>query len=90
MQPESPKSRFIKSQFAKPHADLVASGQFQAAVDAALLQMQLGYSATTNQLEAASNHLRMEGAQAFVATFMKLADKATEKPKLPTDNLTAT
>lgn len=87
MQPESPKSRFLKSPLAKAHGELMANPNMQVAMDTALLQMQWTQPPTTTLGDASSIQLRMEGAKIFYDTLMRLADKTPEKPKLPNDNL---
>jgi len=69
----TPRERFLKSAHGKTWQDLADSAQFQAALDAALLQfttVTLDMPATTEQ--AAANEWRRQGAKSVLSTLQNL------------------
>jgi len=84
---KSPKDRFLQSDDARTHADIVVQPWFIRAVDAALLQMMEQKSGTLNGTEAAVFQFQLDGARQFVSVFERLSTK-TERPTPPrTDSL---
>ena len=71
------KDRFLQTMAAKLFAEMAAKPEFQAALDAALLEYS-GYSATAGNFEAAAaQHYRLEGARGFVSVFRRMGIKDT-------------
>jgi len=86
-----PKARFQESQDnISKHRDLIQTKEFQRASDYALLQYaaRLQQETDGNLNAAAAAHLRMTGAQEFLATFRNLGEsvelpgRRTETPNL--------
>lgn len=67
--------------------DTVDSAQFQAAVDAAMLQMLLNHSRPPDMATAASFQWRMDGAKTFLQILMGLTEPTSAPPTWPGDNL---
>lgn len=85
-----PKVRFQESKDnVTKHRDLVASREFERAIDYALLQYQASLAATVTQdfNGMASMGLRLMGAQEFVRTLRMLAESASLPDTKVTDNL---
>jgi hypothetical protein len=84
---ESPKSRFLKSDLAKSHADLASSKPFIAVMDVAMLQFVHESSSASDMATAATAALKLEGARKFALILMNLADKSPDPKPAPRDNL---
>lgn len=89
MTPEIPRIRWIKkkSQLAAAHADLVASDQFQEAVNYAMLQMVLLTGDAPDMASASCRHYMLAGAKKFVEILMTLSDPEKKLPIRDLDNL---
>lgn len=85
-----PKARFIGSADAcRIHRKMMMDGNFQHAIDMALLQYQ-GWLAnkTTDANSAAQNHFKIAGALEFINVFKHLGEVPVAVPqKIDTDNL---
>jgi len=81
----SAKNNFQQSPHAKIWADAIASDWFQSAVQAALLNIDLGTIAAPTMELAAANHYRREGAAKFIESMYALLDKPPEsfRPSMP-------
>lgn len=73
------KGDFKKGTHKSAFHDLSGSAVLHEAIKTALLTMQAGFPTVSDMSVAAANHLRMEGARAFVAVLLNL----TEEPKKP-------
>lgn len=84
---ESPKKRFLKTQFAKTVADITAEPAVMAALDAALLQMSWETGAAKTPEAAAAIHWQLTGAHKLRELFLTIAlvDKPPARPR--SDNL---
>jgi hypothetical protein len=87
----SPKARFQESaDNVSKHRDLIQMKEFQRASDYALLQYaaRLQHDTEGNLNAAAAAHLKMTGAQEFLATFRNLSE-SVELPsrRIETPNL---
>jgi hypothetical protein len=84
---ESPKKRFLKSQFAKTVADITVEPAIIAALDAAILQMSWETGAAKTAEAAAAIHWQLTGAHKLRELFLTIAlvDKPPTRPR--SDNL---
>lgn len=76
----SPKERFQQTLAAKPFAEMAAKPEFQAALDAALLQMSDQMPVSNDQFNAVASHFRLEGARMFARTLIALPAKESAPP----------
>jgi DNA-binding PucR family transcriptional regulator len=74
----SPRESFKASPYAKGWQDRVDSEQFQAAANAAMLEMALLNRNTQELYSSAGAQKKMEGAMAFLDIFMSLTSPAPE------------
>jgi hypothetical protein len=82
-----PRKSFRKSLFSKGFQDIMDSAQFEAAANAALLEMQVGIPTAPDGNAAAANNYRLEGARKVIAILMNLAAPDPEPPKTLPGNL---
>ena len=76
----SPKARFLEDKSAsKGVLEFVSSPNFQAAMDAAMLQLMEELADAKGPEERAANHSKLMGARAFRKKLEAVADKG--KPK---------
>lgn len=85
MTPESPKTRFLKTEDCKVHAE--SCPKMQGWLEIALLELnnKLGFSPTIG--DAAATQYRSEGAREFVRIFLNLSSREELKPRRDPDNL---
>jgi hypothetical protein len=74
-----PRRSFKDSDHGKNWLDVVDSARFQAAVSAALIQMQLTLPHPPDMGTAAAYHFRMEGAKQFLQILMSLTETTPER-----------
>jgi len=79
-----PRETFRGSPFANGWLDRVDSAQFQAAVQATMLEMNIRNSAPPDMASAASYQFRMEGAKQFLSILMNLTlEEPAKRTPLP-------
>lgn len=66
---------------AKSFVEMAAKPEFQAALDATLLQMGDNIAASNDPQSASANHFRLEGARMF-ARILQGMGKKSEAPKV--------
>jgi hypothetical protein len=71
------KDRFLQTMAAKPFAEMAAKPEFQAALDAALLEYATSQSVEGDFTVAAAAHYRLDGARHFVSVFRRMGIKDT-------------
>lgn len=70
----NPKQRFLRQkQYAESFARMAASLEFEAASDAALLQLQENLSLANSVEESSAKNYRLEGAKLFLSTLQNIA-----------------
>jgi hypothetical protein len=77
----NPKSKFVKSEEAKRHRDMVVSDAFHSVLTDALAQMQLNMPLSTNPAMSWDNQNKMEGAKMFISILLNFGEE--EKPITP-------
>lgn len=77
----TPRQNFKDSPFAKGWQSVVDSAQFQAAAQAALLEMTIANRSTPDMATSAAVQKKMEGAIAFLSLMMGLTTSAPERSK---------
>lgn len=77
----SPRERFALTMAAKPFAEMAAKPEFQAALDASLLQMGDNISTSNDPDSAKAHHFRLEGARMFARILQGMGRKE-EAPKV--------
>lgn len=78
----NPKQRFNKNKAAADfHADLVGKDAFQAALEAALCQMELEMPAVVNPAQDVTTASQMNGARKFISIFLNLTNTEVQKQK---------
>ena len=75
----TPKETFRKSGYAKGWQDVVDSTQFEQAVNAALLEMEMQNTNPADMGTAASWKWRAEGAKQFLKIFMGLTETEVQR-----------
>jgi len=82
----SPKTVFVANpDLVKAHLNLVDSVEFQAAVNATILQILSNLSDTSDPVVAAAGYHRIMGARQFASLILTIADK----PKAPEGSLSS-
>lgn len=83
----NPKQRFNKNKTAADfHAGLVDKDEFQAALEAALCEMELEMPAVVNPAQDVTTASQMNGARKFINVFLNLTNNEKFQPqKDPTD-----
>lgn len=81
----NPKQTFLNGPHSKTWDNVVASEMFQAAVSAAMLQMQVDQRVITDGFQAQRNSFHMEGANYFVSVLMNLTT-VTKPPQSVQDS----
>jgi hypothetical protein len=76
----SPKERFRQSDYAKGWNDLCDSARFQAGADAAMLQMQQGFSIPPDMATSSAQGWMLQGAKQFLWILQNL-NTSVEQPK---------
>ena len=86
---DSPKQKFLKKKdWVNAHNDWVLTPVFEAAADAAMLQMFVELRDYSDPTQAAAAHQRMCGARQFLETFRSIGEVPKPVPRRPIgDNL---
>jgi hypothetical protein len=83
----NPKKDFNEGPHKKKFHDASAENWLHAAVNTALLQMQLSLPHPADMGTSASYQWRMEGAKQFIGILMNLTEPKPERPERPEQNL---
>jgi hypothetical protein len=83
----SPKQRFLKSPFAKVHAELAVSESFIVALEYALLEMVNQLPMVTDPSKQWDCHSQLIGARRYIDTLKGLATPHPEPAKPPEQTL---
>lgn len=83
----TPRANFLKSQHKRFFHEATATDWFHAAVETALVKMQIDLKAPPDMATAASYAWRMEGAKQFVTILMNLTETEKKAPARPEQNL---
>lgn len=67
------KDKFLLSYAAKPFAEMVSKPEFEAALDAAIMESMQQLGGTDNTEEAAAKHWRLEGVALLSRNLVKIA-----------------
>jgi hypothetical protein len=87
--PTSPKQRFLRSKALAERVDnFLTSADFQAAADAAMMQVVTDIGDNAEPNAAAAAHHRLAGAKMFLKTLQSISEHPKPSPrKKPQDNL---
>lgn len=77
----NPRKTFRESDVSRRWLDVVDGPQFQAAVNAALLEMSLRQNSAPDMATAAAYQWRMDGAKQFLSILMNLTVKEPDNTR---------
>lgn len=84
---KSPKERFLSTEDARLHAELVVQPWFIRSLDAAMLSFVNSKTGTMNGTEAAVYQFQLSGARQFIELFENLSTKVNKPTPTNLDGL---